>query len=78
MHTEFIEALERGTWDEGMIEEYLLRHVYTREQKKFLHDNDLTTIMIINGRSPGELREDVYDWMRSVNTTLGYKIFITV
>lgn len=79
-HKAFIEYVETGEFEESAIERYLLQHVLDQAQKDFLRDNDLTYSIIVNGQYEcvGNLEQEVEDWMRSVNASLGYRLFITV
>lgn len=75
---EFLAYMDDGDFEEHVIEEYLMKRVLSKEQKDFLHQNGLTYTMIVNGRVDGGLTNEVYDWMRSVNTSLGWKLFTIV
>lgn len=79
-HQELIDYIEDGNFTEAGIERYLLTRVLSQEQKDFLRDNDLSYSIIVNGQYEcvGTLEQDVADWMRSVNTSLGYQLFLSV
>ena len=46
-------------------------------QKDFLHQHSFTVTLVLNGRWTAQAEAPVYDWMRSVNGTLGFK-FLTL
>jgi hypothetical protein len=75
---EFRDYVDNGDFEEHMVEEHLLREVLDPVQKKFLHDNDLTVVLIANGRYNEEETPGIYDWMRSVNASLGWKLYTVV
>lgn len=79
-HQELIDYIEDGNFTEAGIERYLLTQVLSQEQKDFLRNNDLSFSIIVNGQYEcvGDIEQRVADWMRSVNATLGYQLFITV
>jgi hypothetical protein len=75
---EFLAYMDDGDFEEHVVEEYLMKRVLSKEQKDFLHQNDLTYTMIVNGRYDGTQEPDVYAWMKSVNVTLGWRLFTVV
>ncbi len=77
-HSRFLSDIDDGRLREVAIEAYLMREALTAGQKKFLADHSLTVTMVLNGHYGSQDEVAVLDWMRSVNSTLGGKLFTIV
>lgn len=74
-HSEFLKQVNDGYKDADHIEDYLNQFVLDREQRNFLHKNNLNVRHILTGKYPVDISMEVSGWMISVNKNIGGKLF---
>ncbi len=74
-HSEFLKEVEDGFKEDWQIADYLQQFVLEKDQRTFLHDNELGIMDILNGRYPHDEEMSIIGWMVSVNQSIGGKLF---
>ena len=74
-HTEFLQEVVDGFKEDWQIQDYLRDNVLNADHRKFLTENELSVVDILNGRYPYDEEMSMVGWMVSVNQSISGELF---